>query len=337
MTEEKTATPPPTPKDVPTTEEPEIIDTEGQTVISDITPSMHHMDATILIASKLEEFGKARNAIMNFIIRQSYPGDWISHSMESVNKLDRSANLGAAGCERIANLLGIKELNWKAPKKEWSDNRLHFTYLTEADFEFAGRRIHVVHRVGTRDKFWRTEYVWDANATGKDGRKGAKVKKVTPLEDVREDYIEKASFRGARKEGVRTLMGLRNVPLLKLSELGFNIELVHYASFKDSKKEKQPESGKVIGAKAEDGSNEYMLSVKNISEQMVSKKNGKPYYIILDIGGDKFYLHADENSDRLKTLQGAAFGDYKVKIKYREHQGFKSIDEVLSVEGEETK
>jgi hypothetical protein len=321
---------PHSPKDVPTAEEAEVIEPEGQSLVTDITPTMSHMDTVILAASKLEEYGKARNAIMNFIIKQSYPGDWISHSLESINKMDRNANLGAAGCERIANLLGIKELNWKKPVKEWSENKLHFTYVTEADFEFAGRRIHVVHRVGTRDTFWTTEYEWK-----NEGGRNIKMKKVKPMADVREDYIEKASFRGARKEGVRTLMGLRNVPLAKLAELGFNIEHVHYASFRSDKKIKQDESGQVIGAKAGDGKSEYTLSISNISEMRQGKKG--PYFIVLDISGDKFYLHADDKSDHLKTLQAAAFGEYKVKIKYREDNGFKSIDEVISVEGEESK
>lgn len=331
-TETPKETPPPhNAKEVPTPEDnPEIVEPEGHSLVTDITPTMDHMDAVILAASKLEEYGKARNAIMNFIIKQSFPGDWVSHSMESVNKLDRSANLGAAGCERIANLLGIKELNWKKPTKEWSDNKLHFTYVTEADFEFAGRRIHVVHRVGTRDTFWTTEYEWKS-----ENGKNFKVKKVKPLADVREDYIEKASFRGARKEGVRTLMGLRNVPLAKLAELGFNIEAVHYASFKSDKKLTQQETGKVFGAKTGDGKSEYTLNIKDISEKKAGKKG--PYFIIVDISGDKFYLHADENSDRLKTLQGAAFSEAKVKIKFREENGFKSIDEVVSVEGEESK
>lgn len=324
-TPDKVATPQQIPKEIPTAEEAEIIEPEGQSLVSDVTPTMDHMDAVILAASKLEEYGKARNAIMNFIIKQSYPGDWISHSLESVNKLDRNANLGASGCERIANLLGIKELNWKKPVKEWTDNRLHFTYVTEADFEFAGRRIHVIHRVGTRDTFWTTEYEWK-----NEGGKNFKVKKVKPMADVREDYIEKASFRGARKEGIRTLMGLRNVPLRKLAELGFDIEQVHYASFKSDKKIENKESGKIIGAQANDGMNEYTLNIKEISEQRQGKKG--PFYWINDVSGDKFLLSGDEKSDKLKALQAAAFAEAKIKIRYEKSGDFKYIREVSEVE-----
>ena len=319
--EKPQATPPPISKDIPTAEDPEIIEPEGESVVT-VMPSMGHIDAVILVASKLDEYGRARDAIMNFIIKQSYPGDWVSHSLESVNKLDRTANLGAAGCERIAALLGIKELNWKQPRKEWSDNRLHFTYVTEADFEFHGRRIHVVHRVGTRDKFWRTEYVWD------DAQK-KKLKVVKPLEDVREDYIEKASFRGARKEGVRTLMGLRNVPLKKLSTLGFNIEEVHYASFKASQKTEQKESGQVVGAKAEDGRKEYTLNIKEISEKKQGKKG--TFYWVTDISGDKFLLTGDETSDNVKALQAAANAESKVKVRYDLSGDYRYIREVLEV------
>jgi hypothetical protein len=312
-------------RDIPTSEEPEIIEAEGKTLITDVTPTFAHMDAVIMAASRLEEFGKARTAIMNFIIKQSYPGDWISHSMESVNKMDRSANLGAAGCERIANLLGIQEMNWKKPVKEWSENRLHFTYVTEADFSFAGRTIHVIHRVGTRDTFWTTEYEWKQE----DGR-NAKKKIAKPMNDIREDYIEKASFRGARKEGVRTLLGLRNVPLAKLHELGFNIEEVRYASFKSDKKIEHKESGKIIGAQAGDGLKEYTINVKEISEQRQGKKG--PFYWITDVSGDKFLLSGDETSDKLKLLRAAEFAGAKVKIKYAESGDFKYIREVSEVE-----
>ena len=330
-TEKISAVPSPqTAKDVPTAEEVDVIDAEGNSQITEIGPNMAHMDAVIIAASKLEQYGKARDAIMNFIIKQSYPGDWVSHSLESVNIMDRTANLGAAGCERIANLLGIQEMNWKRPIKEWSDDRLHFTYVTEADFAFAGRTIHVIHRVGTRDTFWTTEYEWK-----NEGGENKKVKKVKPMADVREDYIEKASFRGARKEGVRMLMGLRNVPLSKLSNLGFDIAQVRYASFKASKKETHVESGKVMGARADDGKSEYTLKIKDISEKLQGKKG--PYFIINDISGDKFYLHADENSDRLKDLQAAAFGGIAIKIRYRSDNNFKSIDEVLTIDGGEKK
>lgn len=320
------AAPKPTETDSP--EEAHVVEAEGQVTVSDITPTMDIMDRTILIASKLEEYGRARAAIMNFIIKQSYPNDWVSHSLESVPKLDRTANMGAAGCERIASLLGIKEFNWTKPVKEWTDNRLHFSYVTQADFEFAGRRIHVNFRVGTRDKFWRVEYVWNA-------AKREKERKMIPLEDVREDYIEKASFRGTRKEGIRTLLGLRNVPLMKLVELGFNVEHVHYASFKPSAKKTDDSSGKVLGAREGDGKSEYTLNVKEISQKLQGKKG--PYFVIVDISGDKFYLHADETSDRLKTLQAAAFGEYKVRVKYRENNNYKTIDEVVTIEGEESK
>jgi hypothetical protein len=309
--------------DVQPTEEQEHIDPEPQTQITEITPTVDHMDRVILAASKLEEYGKARNSVMNFIIKQSYPGDWVSHSMESVPKLDRSANLGSAGCERIANLLGIYELNWKRPVKEWSENRLHYTYLTEADFEFAGRRIHVMSRVGTRDTFWRVEYKWD-------DRQKKKLRVVKPLEDVREDYIEKASFRGCRKEGIRTLLGLRNVPLSKLAELGFNTEQVRYASFKTSQKTSD-ESGKVIGAQKSDGLNEYTLQVTDIGQEKQGKKG--PFYVISDVGGDRFYLHAGSGSKRLGLLRGALLGDEKIVVRFKTVQNYKNIVEVVDGSG----
>lgn len=321
---EKAAPPPQNPAEA-AAEEPEILEAEGTTIATDITPTMSHMDAVILAASKLEEFGKARQAILNFIIRQSYPGDWISHSLESVNKLDRTANLGAAGCERIANLLGVQEHNWKKPVKEWSENRAHFTYVTEADFEFAGRRIHIIHRVGTRDTFWTTEYEWI-----KERDRNVKVKKVKQMSDVREDYIEKASFRGARKEGVRTLMGLRNVPLRKLQELGFDVEQVHYASFRADRKIEQKESGQIIGARAGDGLRDYTLNIKDISEQREGKKG--PFFWVTDASGDKFILNGDDKTDKFKALQAAAFAGAKIKIRYEQSGDYRRINEVAQIE-----
>lgn len=320
-----TETKPEKPTDVePGDELPGHIEPEPTTEVTEITPTVDHMDRVILAASKLDEYGKARNAVLNFIIKQSYPGDWVSHSLESVPKMDRTANLGAAGCERIANLLGIHEFNWKHPRKEWTDNRLHYSYVTEADFEFAGRRIHVISRVGTRDKFWRTEYKWNPATRQKE-------RKVVPLEDVREDYIEKASFRGCRKEGVRTLLGLRNIPLSKLDQLGFNIGEVRFAAFKAPAGKVKDESGKVIGAKADDGTQTYRLRISEISPERKGRRG--PFYVVVDISGDKFYLHAGGDSERLGILRGALMDEAEVTIKYVEVNEYKNIVEVIDEEG----
>src|ERR1051325_3173607 len=113
---------------------------EGQTIESNVTPFDGDMlEITVKVAEHLEKYEKALNTIMNFIVRRTYEGDWISHDKKDTPLEERTVNMTGAAAERIARDLGIQESNRTQPVKEMADQEKwpgHYTYKCSADFTF---------------------------------------------------------------------------------------------------------------------------------------------------------------------------------------------------------
>lgn len=237
------------------TDEPDVMGTDltVQEPMSD-----DGMDAVIAVAEKMDAYTKAMDTIINAIIKRAYPGDFVCHAQENDPEEKKKANIGAAAAERIATFLGIQERNWTMGVKEWSDDHKHFTYIYEADFGFKNRWVHAIGRAGTRDKFFGfAKGAWKA------------------LEDVQEDHIRTAAFRGCRKEGVRLLLGLRSIPVKKLIQLGYNAAEINYAGF-ESRGKTLGDTAKAVDAKT--GMAEKVITVAEISPaEGVSKATNKPW------------------------------------------------------------
>lgn len=139
-------------------DKPEVAETEVEAdgVVTVVEPpqSLDQMDTVIGVAGRIEAYAKAMDAIVGAVVKRSYPGDWVVHKKGGEKDEDQKANMGAAAAERMAAFVGITESNWTAGAKEWSEDRKHYTYAYEADFTFGKRTIHVISRVGTRDKFF---------------------------------------------------------------------------------------------------------------------------------------------------------------------------------------
>ena len=218
------------------------------------------MDAVIAISKRIDEYASAHDRIVGAVVKRSYPGDWVVHKKDSDKDEDQKANMGAAAAERMAAFVGINEANWTVGVKEWSDDKKHYTWTYEADFTFGKRTIHVISRVGTRDKFF--------------GKISGGWK---PLEDVQEDDIKKAAFRACRKEGVRTLLGLRNVPIAKLKDLGFDIAKVNFVGFQGATKALAADQKQV---NAESGLIERTILIKEMKKaEGISKATIVPGYV----------------------------------------------------------
>lgn len=220
------------------------VEAEGAVTVVEPPQSLDQMDTVIGVAQRIDAYAKAMDAIVGAVVKRSYPGDWVVHKKDFEKDEDQKANMGAAAAERMAAFVGITESKWTAGAKEWSDEHKFYTYTYEADFTFGKRTIHVISRVGTRDKFF--------------GKKDGQLK---PLEDVQEDDIKKAAFRACRKEGVRTLLGLRNVPVAKLRDLGFDITKINYVGFESRGKSLNKESVKTY---TETGLSEKVIGIGEI-------------------------------------------------------------------------
>lgn len=178
------------------------------------------MDVTIQVAAKLAEYEKALDTIIGFMIRRTYPGDWVCHDRGDVPFEFRTANIGNAAAERVARDLGVTELNKTQPVKYWHGEKHpgHYFYKCEGDFEFRRRRIHATGIASTLNPFY-------SRAGGSD---------KDPA-DIREEYIERECTRDLVKQAVRHLFGLRKVPLTKLMELGYDITKVRFVNYKSGK------------------------------------------------------------------------------------------------------
>jgi len=250
-------------------------------------------DEVIAAANKLEAYAKAQDQILNIIVKRTFAGDWVSHSKETLSENERTANLGAAGAERIANFLGVQESNWKEYPKEWSEDHKHYSYAYSADFSFRGITRHAEGRAGTRDQFF---------SVGK------------AMEDINEDDIRVAAFRECFKKGLTRLFGLRNIPLSKLKALGYDIALVKKVEYADKGKQVAPEDRKA----GSDGLIEKTIVVaKATRETGTNKSTGKPWvrWDIFDKEGIKYTVWND--GTRATKLSERAEDQLPIPIKFK--------------------
>lgn len=273
-------------------QEAEVPEVDSDSHAIQVKESPNHISNIIAIAGQMEAYSKAVDTIQNAIIKRSYEGDWISHARADVPEAERKANIGSAAAERIARFLGIQEAAWSKGEKQWSEDRTHYTWVFEADFGFQGRWVHAIGRASTRDKFFGF-----ANGEWK------------PLADIKEDDIKQAAFRACRKEGVRTLLGLRNIPTMKLKELGYDITKIKNAGF----------TSKVSNAEkataAQTGSADREVTIK--SAECVAKKgaDGKDTFRwqVVDDRLIRYSFFGPPTSKRGAILMDAA--DTKVPVK----------------------
>jgi hypothetical protein len=250
-------------------------------------------DEVIAAANKLEAYAKAQDIILNVIVKRTYAGDWVCHDRENTPENERKANLGAAGAERIANFLGVQEANWKEYPKEWSEDGKHYSYAYSADFSFRGITRHAIGRAGTRDKFF----------------SGGKA-----MDEINEDDIRVAAWRECFKKGITRLFGLRNIPLTKLTALGYDIKLVKMVEFENKGKTLAAEDRKA----GSDGLVEKTIVVAKASRETGTvKSTGKEWvrWDIFDKEGVKYTVWND--GKRSAKLSERAEDQLPVKIKFK--------------------
>lgn len=279
---------------------PEIADAGPRDLVAPQETDLEVLDPTdvfdevIAAANKLEAYAKAQDQILNIIVKRTYAGDWVCHSKEGLPETERTANLGAAGAERIANFLGVQEANWKEFPKEWSEDHKHYSYAYSADFTFRGITRHAEGRAGTRDKFF----------------SGGKA-----MEDINEDDIRVAAFRECFKKGVTRLFGLRNIPLTKLASLGYDIKLVKMVDYAEKGKQIKKDELKA----GSDGLVEKTIVVAKL-EKFESKADAPKKWTRFDIHdkeGIKYACFAAGDSKRIQVLTLRQEDQLPVKIKIK--------------------
>lgn len=280
---------------------PEIADAGPRDLVASQEADLEVVDQTdifdevIAAANKLEAYAKAQDQILNIIVKRTFAGDWVCHDKKDAPEAERKANLGAAGAERIANFLGVQEANWKEHAKEWSEDHKHYSYAYEADFSFRGITRHAIGRAGTRDKFF----------------SGGKA-----MEDINEDDIRVAAFRETFKKGLTRLFGLRNIPLTKLTSLGYDIKLVKLVEYEG--KGKQIDRSELKAN--EKGLIEKTILVINLEKfEGTTKSTGKPWvrFDLTDKESVKYAVFAAGDSKRILALSERMEDQKPVKIGFK--------------------
>lgn len=274
------------------------------------------MDITIEVAKNLEAYEKALNTILNFIVKRCYPGDFVSHSKMSTPLEERTVSINGAAAERIARDLGIQESNRTKPEKIWDKEKQgHYQYRCEGDFTFRGRTVHAIGIASTLNPFYAKKYGGDINPA-----------------DIRDDYVMRDCLHDCVKQGVKGLFGLRNIPISKLRELGFDISKVKFVNFKEDEKSssvKSPQSTAVPnGAESIKSLGEPVPLVIQSMDPRLSKK-GKPFFKVTDTEGASYMLWGNAESDKGKLLLKATAELSPVRVVIEKDDKFSTIVQVL--------
>ncbi len=303
----------------------------GQSLIAqDEIVSLDAMDSMIKAANKMKAYDKALTTVMSAVMKRTYAGDWVCHSRERDAIHLRSASLSGAGCERVAVTLGISEKNWNEFPKQIMDAGKHYSYRYEADFVLGGRIVHAYGEASTKNKFFGYE-----NGAWKE------------LTDIREDHVRKAAQRECQKDGIRRLLGLRKIPLLKLQELGFKLDQVHYVNFKDVR---EATGGKFfpqqnVSEQKEKTSSKYMpemnssdlieLSFLPTKVEEGKSASGHLYTKFYDEQNAVYYRSGDAGDLIIQQMSKAYLDGNRVKVKYKtqEKNGvvYKNIQDLVEV------
>lgn len=250
-----------------------------------------YMTVTVEVADHLEKYEKAIDTIMNFIIRRTYAGDWVSHDKSNTPLEERTVNMIGAAAERVARDLGMSEKNRTTPAKRMYDQEKHpghYYYECEGDFTFRGRTIHAVGRASTLNPFHL------AKAGGDPGK-------------IREEYIVQECWRDCTKNGIRGWFGLRKIPIMKLKELGYDISKVKFVNFQSkegSQSEKNPQAtAKPEGAEEPVAGTEKITITLESVEDKLTKTNKKPFSSVKDIEGVTYYVWGPPDSKLVVQLK----------------------------------
>ena len=184
------------------------------------------IDATIALAARVEELGKAMDRIRRFILSRALPGDWVRFRGPGGEGM---LSLSGAGAERVAAALGVNYKGWTSHKETGTDEYgPWFLWRYECVAYIGKLERQAMGRAGSRDKFF-----------------GYANDQWKPLQDVSEPNIRIAAMRSAQKEGVRQLFGLRAISETAAEALGLDLNVIRGYDFGS-----QGQHGKKAGSAA---------------------------------------------------------------------------------------
>ena len=159
--------------------------------------------ALLEVARQAEAYIEAMDKIKTLVLRITRPSDWVD--MGGVPYLQ------ATGAEKVARVFGVSwEIAEGYPRKEPLPDG-HYMYVYRGKFRLGRHEIEVEGRRSSRDDFFRVRYV----------RKGDKRERIElPPEEVDEGNVRMAAFTNWINNGIKRLLGLRNLTWEDLEAAG---------------------------------------------------------------------------------------------------------------------
>ena len=176
------------------------------------------IDSMLALAENIDRLIDAQNKIRAAIMKLAQPGDWVMFGKKGDGG---KAEIGFAGCMRIASTLGVNLTNW-THSKELNRDEIgeYYRHEYECDVSYRGRLVRVFGRASSRDKFL------------------GKVKgEYRPLSEIDEGNIKMIARRSAMKEGTKILFGLHHMDPTFVEKYGIKLENVAGYSFKSQEEQ----------------------------------------------------------------------------------------------------
>lgn len=205
---------------LPTTVEPAEPE-ELETTDTGLVPkeTRQSVEDILFLSDNIEKIIDAQNKIRMNLLRLAQPGDWFLFKNADKPDDKGKAELGFAGSYRIATSLGVNFENWERRKVEGTDEYgPWYRWEFECDAVFRNRRVRCYGRAGSRTKFFGKSH-------------GAH----KALRDIDEGDIIISAWRGAAKEGVKSLFGLHHMDPDYMREFKINLVEVSGFEFKGDK------------------------------------------------------------------------------------------------------
>jgi len=172
-------------------------------------PTLIEHDALIELAEKSEKRIEAVKKIIRAALRITNHRDWVLFAGEPF--------LTCTGAEKIARLFGISWYNMQIEEEERQDEKGKYIVFTcKGRFRLKDVEIEAVGTCSTRNKFF---YL----AKGR----------VKELHEISIPDVKKAAYTNCIANGVKRLLGLRNLTLEDLKAAGVNIDKIARVTFKE--------------------------------------------------------------------------------------------------------
>lgn len=147
-----------------------------------------------------ERTQKRDEKLLEVVAAAAWTGDWTEYE-------DGAAGLSAVGAERLLKHFPIEFSRWTWGKEQWKDGRgEQFAWTYRAYVKYQKSQIMAEGRYGTLDPFWREANRDDPKQDEADVKAGARHLCVA--------------------DGIKSILGLRKVPIEKLISAGLEREKI---------------------------------------------------------------------------------------------------------------